>query len=401
VDFNFTEEQIALQDSLKRFVAREYGFEKRRELVRSKEGFRADAWRQYAEFGVLALPFPEEFGGLNGTAVDTMIAMEALGPGLVLEPYLATVVLCGTLIRDFGGQSQKETLLPAIAGGELRMALAHYEPNTRYELNHVATKAKTDGKDWVLDGTKAVVLHGGVADKLIVSARTSGKERDDAGISLFVVARNADGVALRDYPTQDGNRAANVTLQGVRVGADALLGTKDRALPAIERALDYGIAALCAEAIGIVTALNAATLEYLKTRKQFGQPIGKFQALQHRMADMTIAAEQARSMMYLAAVKADAADAFERRRAISIAKAYIGQAARFIGQQAIQLHGGMGVTDELIVSHWFKRLTIINTLFGDADHHLGRFSDMLLDEPAQAAPKAARTEAKRVRHGTG
>lgn len=396
MDFNFTEEQTALQDSLKRFIANEYGFDKRRAFLKSAEGCNPSAWRQYADFGVLALPFPEEFGGLNGTAVDTMIVSEALGPGMVLEPILATVVVCGHLIRDYGDQKNKESLLPAIGGGELRMSLAHYEPNTRYELNHVAAKAKADGKDWVLDGTKAVVLHGGMVDKFIVSARTSGKERDDSGISLFVVDRHADGVTVRDYLAQDGNRAADVSLKGVRVGGDALLGAKNQALPAIEHALDYGIAALCAEAIGILTALNAATLEYLKTRKQFGQAIGKFQALQHRMADMTIAAEQARSMMYLAAVKADSTDVLERRRAISIAKAYIGQAARFIGQQAIQLHGGMGVTDELIVGHWFKRLTIINALFGDADHHLGKFSDMLLDESAKAALKA---QAKPVRRG--
>jgi alkylation response protein AidB-like acyl-CoA dehydrogenase len=397
VDFNFSEEQIALQDSIKRFIANEYGFEKRRALARSKESFSPDAWRQYAEFGILALPFPESYGGLNGTAVDTMIVMEALGPGLVLEPYLATVVLCGHLIRDAGSEAQKKTLLAAVASGDLKMALAHYEPGARYELNQVATTAKSDGKGWILDGAKAVVLHGAAADKLIVSARTAGKERDDAGVSLFVVDRDAAGVSVRSFSTQDANRAADITFKGVRVGADALLGAKGKALPALEWALDYGIAALCAEAVGIVTALNAATLEYLKTRKQFGQPIGKFQALQHRMADMTIAAEQARSMMYLAAVKADSTDAVERRRAISIAKAYVGQATRFIGQQAVQLHGGMGVTDELIVGHWFKHLTLINALFGDADYHLGRFSDMLLGEPPTAA--SAPDESKRVRRG--
>ncbi len=399
MDFDFTEEQTALADSLKRFIANEYGFEKRQTFLKSAEGCHPEAWQRYAEFGVLALPFPEDFGGLNGTAVDTMVVMEALGPGLVLEPVLATVVLCGHLIRDYGEQKQKEELLAAIAGGELRMAFAHYEPNTRYELNHVATKAKADGKDWVLDGTKAVVLHGGVANKLIVSARTAGKERDDNGISLFLVDREAAGVTTHHYLTQDGNRAADITLKGVRVGADAMIGAKDKALPAIERTFDYAIAALCAEAVGVLTALNAATLEYLKTRKQFGQAIGKFQALQHRMADMTIAAEQARSVMYFAAVKADSADAFERRRAISIAKAYIGQAARFIGQQAIQLHGGMGVTDELIVGHWFKRLTVINALFGDADHHLGRFSDMLLDEAGRSAAKVVEAKTKAAQRG--
>ncbi|HEY8555006.1 MAG TPA: acyl-CoA dehydrogenase [Burkholderiales bacterium] len=385
MDFNFTEEQTALQDTLRRFIAKEYGFERRREIACSAEGFSRDAWRQYAEFGVLGLPFPEAYGGLGGSSVDTMIVMEAFGAGLVLEPYLPTVVLGGGLVNDNGSEAQKQALLPAIAAGELLLAFAHYEPGVRYELARVATRAKSAGDGWTLDGAKSVVLHGAVADKLIVSARTQGDPDDPNGISLFVVDRNAQGVAVRGYPTQDGGRAAEVVLKGVRVGAHALLGAKDQALPAIERAVDRANAALCAEAVGIMTALNAATLEYLKTRRQFGVPIGKFQALQHRMADMTIAAEQARSMMYLAAVKADAHDPAERRRAVAAAKAYVAQAARFVGQQAVQLHGGMGVTDELIVSHWFKRLTMINATFGDADYHLGRFSDMLLAEtPAEA-----------------
>ncbi|MFL6713659.1 MAG: acyl-CoA dehydrogenase family protein, partial [Sulfurifustis sp.] len=305
MDFNFTEEQTALQDTLQRFISRDYSFEKRREFLRSADGFSRDAWRQYAEFGLLALPFPEEFGGLNGTAVDTMIVMEAFGTGLVLEPYLATVVLGGTLIRDYGNAAQKEALLPAVAAGELMLALAHYELGSRYELNNVATTAKGDGSGWTLDGAKTVVLYGGAADKLIVSARTAGQARDEHGISLFLVDRTAAGVTVRAYATQDGQRAAEITLKNVRVPADALLGAKDKALPAIERAIDYATAALCAEAVGVMTALKGATLEYLKTRKQFGVPIGKFQALQHRMADMTIAAEQSRSMMYLACVKAD------------------------------------------------------------------------------------------------
>ncbi len=401
MDFNFTEEQTVLQDTLKRFIDRDYSFQKRRELVRSPEGFSRDVWRQFAEFGVLALPFPEEYGGLNGSAVDTLIVMEAFGRGLVLEPYVATVVLGGSVVRDAGNAAQKQALLPAIGAGELMLALAHYEPNTRYELNHVATTAKSDGGGWTLDGAKSVVLHGATADKLIVSARTSGGTRDNNGISLFVVDRKASGVSVRGYPTQDGQRAAEITLKGVRVGADALIGAKDQALPVIERAIDYGIAALCAEAVGLISALNEATLEYLKTRKQFGVAIGKFQALQHRMADMTVAAQQAHSMMYLACVKVDSTDASERRRAVSAAKAYIGQAGRYVGQQAIQLHGGMGVTDELIVSHWFKRLTLINTTFGDVDHHLGKFSDTLLDAPAsQSVPRLA-TEGGKVHGGVG
>ena len=378
MDFNYNEEQLALQDTLRRFISKDYGFEQRRALAKSTEGFSRDHWRQFADLGILALPFPEDFGGLNGNAVDSMLVMEMLGRGLVLEPYLATVVLAGGLIRDNGSAAQKEALLPAIAGGELLMALAHYEAGGRYELNHIATTAKPDGGGYLLSGAKAVVLAGAAADQLIVSARTSGAPNDAEGISLFLVERGAPGLTVRGYPTQDGARAAELKLANVRVAGDALVGAKGQALPVVERAFDYAIAALCAEAVGAMAALNEVTLEYLKTRKQFGQPIGRFQALQHRMVDMVIATEQARSMATLAAVNADSADAVERRRAISAAKAYVGQSARSVGQAAVQLHGGMGVVDELNVSHYFKRLTMINATFGDADHHLGLFSDMLL-----------------------
>ena len=372
MDFNYTDEQNALRDTLSRFIAKDYPFEARRALAKSADGFSRDHWKQFADLGLLALPFPEDFGGMNGNAVDTMLVMEAFGRGLVLEPYLATVVVAGHLIRDAGSVALKEALLPSIAGGELMLALAHYERGARYEVSRVDTAAKADGGGWTLSGAKAVVLGGGAADKLLVSAGT-GK-----GISLFLVDTKAAGVSVRSYMTQDGARAAEVRLDNVSVGADAIVGAQDGALPAIERALDYGIAALCAESVGIMAALDEATLEYLKTRKQFGQPIGRFQALQHRMVDMVIATEQARSMAMMAAVKADSTDAAERRRAISAAKAYIGQQARFVGQQAVQLHGGMGVVDELNVSHWFKRLTMINATFGDVDHHLGLFSDTLL-----------------------
>ena len=372
MDFNYTDEQNALRDTLSRFIAKDYPFEARRALAKSADGFSRDHWKQFAELGLLALPFPEDFGGMNGNAVDTMLVMEAFGRGLVLEPYLATVVVAGHLIRDAGSAAQKEALLPSIASGELMLALAHYERGARYEVSRVDTAAKADGGGWTLSGAKGVVLGGGAADKLLVSAGT-GK-----GISLFLVDAKAPGVAVRSYMTQDGARAAEVRLDNVSVGADAIVGAQDGALPAIERALDYGIAAMCAESVGIMAALDEATLEYLKTRKQFGQPIGRFQALQHRMVDMVIATEQARSMAMMAAVKADSTDAAERRRALSAARAYIGQQARFVGQQAVQLHGGMGVVDELNVSHWFKRLTMINATFGDVDHHLGLFSDTLL-----------------------
>ena len=372
MDFNYTDEQNALRDTLTRFIAKDYPFEARRALAKSAEAFSRDHWKQFAELGLLALPFPEDFGGLNGNAVDTMLVMEAFGRGLVLEPYLSSVVVAGHLVRDAGSAAQKEALLPAVAGGERMLALAHYERGARYEVSRVDTAAKADGAGWKLSGSKAVVLGGGAADRLLVSANT-GK-----GISLFLVDAKAAGVSVRSYMTQDGGRAAEVRLDNVAVGADALIGAQDGALPAIERALDYGIAAMCAEAVGIMAALDEATLEYLKTRKQFGQPIGRFQALQHRMVDMVIATEQSRSMAMMAAVKVDSDDATERRRAISAAKAYIGQQARFVGQQAVQLHGGMGVVDELNVSHWFKRLTMIELTFGNTDHHLGLFSDTLL-----------------------
>ena len=372
MNFNYTEEQLALQDTLRRFIAKDYAFEHRRALAKSADGFDREAWKTFADFGILALPFHEDFGGLNGTAVDTMLVMEMLGRGLALEPYVSTVVLCGGLIRDAGSAAQKEALLPAIAGGELMLALAHHEPGGRYEIERVATTATPTGSGWQLDGAKAVVLGAPSADKLIVSAR------DGKGVSLFLVDPKAPGVSMRAYPTQDGARAADIRLAKVAVGSDALIGPAGNALPVIERALDYANAALCAEAVGVMSALNEVTLEYLKTRKQFGVPIGNFQALQHRMADMVIATEQARSMATLAAVRVDSADAAERCRAVAAAKAYVSQSARLVGQQAVQLHGGMGVVDELNVSHYFKRLTMIGLTFGDADYHLGRFSDTLL-----------------------
>lgn len=378
MDFNLTEEQTAIQDSLKRYLAKDYGFEHRRALTQTELGHSAEAWATYAELGLLALPFPESAGGLGGNAVDTMLVCETLGASLALEPFIPSVVLSGSLIHELGSPAQRDTLLGAITQGTLQVALAHGEPGARYANNHVTTAAKSDGAGWALSGHKAVVLGAPSSNKLLVSARTSGGAFDTNGVSLFVVDAKAPGLSIRAYATQDNQRAGEVLLKDVKVGADALVGAVNQALPAIEHAIDRGIAALCAEAVGVMSALNAATLEYLKTRKQFGQPIGKFQVLQHRMADMAIATEQARSMALLAAVKVDDKDVAERRRNVSAAKAYIGQSARTVGQGAVQMHGGMGVTDELIVSHFFKRLTVINATLGDADHHLGKFSDSLL-----------------------
>ncbi|HTD72926.1 MAG TPA: acyl-CoA dehydrogenase family protein [Steroidobacteraceae bacterium] len=381
MEFNYSEEQLALQDTLQRFISRDYDFDKRRAFSASPPGFSPEAWSQYAELGLLSLPFPEDFGGLGGTAVDTMLVMEQFGRGLLLEPYLSTVVICGGLIRDAGSDSLKQRLLPQIGAGTVKLSLAGYEAAGRYDLPYVACTAQESGGSWRLSGRKTVVLDGASADHFLLSARSGGKVSDRDGISLFLVPKDAKGLTVAAYPTQSGARAADLALENVTVGADALIGAPGRALPIIERAVDHAIAALCAEAVGIMNALNQATLNYLKTRKQFGVAIGTFQALKHKMADMLIAAEQAQSMAIIAAVHADSEDAADRHRAISAAKAYIGQAGRLVGQHAVQMHGGMGVVDELIVSHYFKRLTMIDLSFGDADYHLASFSETLRPTP--------------------
>jgi alkylation response protein AidB-like acyl-CoA dehydrogenase len=386
MDFTYSNEQLALQETLQRFIGRDYGFERRREFARTALGFSADAWARYAELGLLALPFPEAAGGLGGNAVDIMLVMELIGRGLLLEPFLSSVVMCGGLLRDAGPEPRNADMLRRIGSGEIKLALACYEAAGRYDLSHVACTAVRSGAGWRLNGEKTVVLDAPSADYFLVSARRSGHADAAQGIAVFLLARESAGTSLFDYPTQSGGRAADLRLDDVSVDATALIGTAEDGLALIERAVDRGIAALCAESVGIMTALNEATLNYLKARKQFGVPIGKFQALQHRMADMFIAAEQARSMAVNAAAYADSSDATARRRAVSGAKAYIGQAARLVGQQAVQMHGAMGVVDDLIVSHYFKRLTMIDLCLGDADFHLARFSD-LLRPPAAAASR--------------
>jgi alkylation response protein AidB-like acyl-CoA dehydrogenase len=365
MDFAFSEEQQLLRDALGRFIEREYGFEKRRAIVRSAEGFSREVWAQLAEMGLLGLTIPEEHGGFGGTAVDTLIAMQAIGNGLVVEPYLASAVLGAGAVARAGTHAQKAQLLPATARGELLLTLAHGEAGGRYELAHVETRARRDGGRFILDGRKAVVPWGAQADTLVVSARTAGDVRDGEGVSLFLVDRTAKGVSVRDYRTIDGQRAAELELDAVTVDATGLLGPLDRALPIVERIADAGAAALCAEAVGVMETLHAQTLDYIKTRQQFGQPIGRFQVLQHRAVDMFIHLEQSRSMALLAAVKADADDAAERGRTVSAAKVHLGRSGR--------LHGGMGVTDELPASHYAKRLTMIDFQLGDADYHAERF----------------------------
>jgi alkylation response protein AidB-like acyl-CoA dehydrogenase len=369
MDFNFKEEQRQLADALKRWIARDYGWETRRAIVQSEQGSSNAAWAQLAELGLTALPLPEAQGGFDGSAVDMFVVMQELGRGLVVEPYFATV-LGAEFLKLGGGHA---SLLERVATGELKLACALGERQSRHDLRDIATRAVPDADGWILDGEKKVVLHGEQAGVLIVSSRVSGGQRDEDGIALFAVPADAPGVHLTGYRMLDGQRAADVRLTGVRVGADAAIGTPGAGWELLETAADYGAGLLCAESLGAMDALFSATLEYLKTRQQFGVPIGKFQALQHRMADMYIHLEQARSMALLAAVKLASGDASERRRAVSAAKYRVGLAARFVGQQAVQLHGGMGVTDELPASHYFKRLSIIELTLGDSDHHLARF----------------------------
>lgn len=378
MEFDYTEEQLALQDTLQRFISRDYDFDKRKPVLRSEAGFSAAAWTQYAELGLLALPLPEDFGGLGGNAVDIMVVMEQFGQGLLMEPYLSSVVLGAGLLRDSASDAMKHTLLPQIAEGNAKVAFAAYEAAGRFDPAYVACAAVQHDGGWRLSGSKSVVLDAPSADYFLISARSGGKPGDLDGVSLFLVPRQTRGLTVTGYATQSGARAGDLLLQDVSLGAEALIGKPGGALPGIRWAVDRGIAALCAEAVGVMNALNKATLEYLKTRKQFGVAIGTFQALKHRMADMLMAAEQSRSMAIIAAVQADSDNESERSRAIAAAKAYIGQAGRLVGQQAVQLHGGMGVVDEHIVSHYFKRLTMIDITFGDADYHLGRFSDTLL-----------------------
>jgi pimeloyl-CoA dehydrogenase small subunit len=370
MDFDFTEEQRLLKESLDRLIADRYGFDQRKGYAQNPEGWSRVLWRQQAELGLLGLPFAERFGGSEGGPVETMIVMEGLGQALALEPFLATVVLGGGFLRHGGNEAQQAGLLPRIAAGELTLAFAATERHSRYDLADIATTARRDGSGWILDGEKGVVLHGDSADRLIVTARIGGGQRERDGIALFLVDAAAEGVARRGYPTQDGLRAAEVSLSRVRVEDDLVLGEPGGALPLIERVVDEAIAALCAEAVGAMSALHELTLEYLKTRQQFGRPIASFQVLQHRSVDMLIALEQARSMALYATMMADSPDRAERHAAIAAAKVQIGRSGRFIGQQAIQLHGGIGMTMEYKAGHYFKRVTMIDTMFGDADYHL-------------------------------
>ncbi len=371
--FQLTDEQRALGEMVQRFLAQEYGFDARKKILRSPAGWSREIWGKLGEMGLLALQVPEEQGGMAPATVETLVTLGAMGRALVVEPYLSSAVVGTALVRGLGTPAQRDALLPAMATGERIAVPAHGEAGARYDLSRVATTARRGGAGWILDGAKAVVLHAPAADLLLVTARTSGAPDAEEGLSVFAVPVATRGVTLVPYPTIDGQQGADVLLSGVEVPGDALLGAEGKAFPALSAAFDLGVAALCAEAVGVLQATLDATTEYTRTRKQFGVPIARFQALQHRMADMLMHVEQARSMSYLAAMHAASDDVRERRRLVSAAKVTVGQACRFVGQQAVQLHGGMGVTDELMVSHCFKRLMAIELSLGDTEHHLERF----------------------------
>lgn len=372
MDFDLNDDQRLLKDSVERLITDRYGFEQRKAYMKQQGGWSRDMWAQYAELGLLGLPFSEEQGGFGGGPVETMIVAEAFGRGLVLEPYFATVILGGGLLRRAADAAMQAELLPQVAAGELLLAFAHVERQSRYELHNVTTIARKDGSAWRLEGEKGVVLHGDCAGKLLVTARTAGGTRDRGGIGLFLVDVPSAGVSVRGYPTQDGLRAAEISLAGAMGIA---LGDPEGALPVTERVVDEALAYLAAEAVGVMAAMHTSTVDYMKQRKQFGRAIGDFQALQHRAVDMFVHLEQSRSMAMLATMMASEDDAVERHKAVAAAKVQIGRSGRKLGQEAVQLHGGIGVTMEYMVGHYFKRMTMIELMFGDADTHLAQLAE--------------------------
>ncbi|MFN3522128.1 MAG: acyl-CoA dehydrogenase family protein [Phenylobacterium sp.] len=381
MDFSFTEEQSMLRDTVASYLADNYSFDTRRAAVASEAGWRPAVWKAFAdELGILGAAFSEELGGLGGGATENMVVMEEFGKALVVEPYLGTVVIGGGFMKHSGYAGAADVIGKIIAG-ETIIAFAYAEPQARYTWQDLKTTAKKDGAGYVLNGHKAVVIGAPWATHLVVTARTGGGQRDAQGVSVFLVDKNAKGVTTRDYPTVDGFRASEVTFENVALGADALIGAEGQALPLVEKVIDEALAATCAEACGVLRKLHEGTLEYTKQRKQFGVPISSFQVLQHRMVDMFIQLEQSISMTYMATIKLADSDE-ERAKAAAAAKVQIGKACKFVGQNAIQLHGGMGMTDEMAIGHYFKRATMIESAFGSTDHYLARYEGLSLGKAA-------------------
>jgi pimeloyl-CoA dehydrogenase small subunit len=373
MDFEPSDDQRLLVESVTRMLSNTYGFAQRKGYMALPEGYSPAVWSQFAEQGLLGLPFAEDYGGFGGGAQEVMLVMQAFGRVLVLEPFFPTVVLAGTALNVAGSADQKAALLPAIAEGSLKMAFAHGERQARYDLTDVVTTAKRNG-GWVLDGSKTVVSHGEAADKIIVSARTGGDRYDADGITLFLVDATASGVARRGYVSRDDTRAADISLSNVSVADTNVLGEVGKGLAVIQRVVEAGIAATAGETVGAMEAMNEMTLEYSKTRVQFGNPIGSYQVVQHRLADMFMAQEQGRSMAMLATMSIENPDEAARAHDIALAKVGIGQAGRYVSQSAVQMHGGIGMTEEYAVGHYFRRCMVIERLFGDPAYYLNKLA---------------------------
>jgi pimeloyl-CoA dehydrogenase small subunit len=373
MDFEPSDDQRLLVESVTRMLSNAYGFAQRKGYMALPEGYSPAVWSQFAEQGLLGLPFAEDYGGFGGGAQEVMLVMQAFGRVLVLEPFFPTVVLAGTALNVAGSADQKAALLPAIAEGSLKIAFAHGERQARYDLTDVVTTAKRNG-GWVLDGSKTVVSHGEAADKIIVSARTGGDRYDADGITLFLVDATASGVARRGYVSRDETRAADISLSNVSVADTNVLGEVGKGLAVIQRVVEAGIAATAGETVGAMEAMNEMTLEYSKTRVQFGNPIGSYQVVQHRLADMFMAQEQGRSMAMLATMSIENPDEAARAHDIALAKVGIGQAGRYVSQSAVQMHGGIGMTEEYAVGHYFRRCMVIERLFGDPAYYLNKLA---------------------------
>ena len=375
MDFNFNEEQSLIQGQVSQFIQRDYDWEKRQELSNSERGFSDENWKQFGELGWLGISISEASGGFGGSSLDTMIIMEEFGKGLVVEPFLETIVLSASIVDEAGSQQQKDEVLNKVIEGSLHLATAFSEPQSRFNLEDVVTTGTKQDDSYVINGFKSVVMNGPAADKFIISVRTSGSQSDNEGITLFLVDSDQKGVSKRDYSTVDGRKACELTLEDVLVPSDAIIGKEGNGLGLLKESINKGILAVSAEAVGAMEVLYKTTVEYTKTREQFGQAIGKFQVLQHRMVDMFMEYEQAKSLLYMATIK-HSEGAIDADKAIAGLKYHIGKAGKFVGQQSVQLHGGMGVTDELNVGHYFKRLTTIGTIFGNSDYHLTKYSKL-------------------------
>ena len=375
MDFTFNEEQTLIQDQVDQFVQKEYDWETRQSLSNSDLGFGEDNWKKFAELGWLGISVSEESGGFGGSAIESMLIMEAFGKGLVVEPFLETMIMSGGILDNHGSDQQKSSILEPAIAGEMQLALAYAEPQSRFNLSDVVTEAKEKDENFILNGYKSVVMNGPSADKIIVSARTSGSQMEEEGISLFIVDAASEGLNRTNYKTVDGKRASDITIENLSVPKENIIGQINSGFKILDSAIDTAILAISAEAVGAMEVLYKTTVEYTKTREQFGTAIGKFQVLQHRMVDMFMEYEQCKSLLYMATMKHEEGSA-DAKKAISGLKYQVGKAGKFIGQQAVQLHGGMGVTDELNVGHYFKRLTTVGTIFGNTDYHLKKYTSL-------------------------